>query len=116
MLILTTRVGESLIIGTEVTVTVMAVKGNQVRMGINAPRNVEVHREEVYERVQAEKARRQSSISLIAGSRQPSQTHLCRSLNAEFTLADPSGSCSPWHGSNFARPIIYKRIKTRPHE
>jgi hypothetical protein len=42
--------------------------------------------------------------------------HLCRGLNVEFTLADPSGSCSPLHGSHFARPIIYKRIKTRPHE
>jgi carbon storage regulator len=56
MLILTRRVGESLMIGTEVTVTVMAVKGNQVRIGINAPKDVQVHREEIFERVQAEKA------------------------------------------------------------
>jgi carbon storage regulator len=56
MLILTRRVGETLMIGTEVTVTVMAVNGNQVRIGINAPKDVAVHREEIYERVQAEKA------------------------------------------------------------
>jgi carbon storage regulator len=56
MLILTRRVGESLMIGAEVTVTVLAVKGNQVRIGIAAPKDVEVFREEIYERVQAEKA------------------------------------------------------------
>jgi carbon storage regulator len=56
MLILTRRVGESLMIGAEVTVTVVAVKGNQVRLGVSAPKDVAVHREEVYDRVQAEKA------------------------------------------------------------
>jgi carbon storage regulator len=56
LLILTRKVGESLKVGEDVTVTVMAVKGNQVRIGINAPRDVEVHREEIYERVQAERA------------------------------------------------------------
>jgi len=56
MLILTRKVGESLMIGAEVTVTVMGIKGNQVRIGINAPKDVEVHREEIYDRVQAEKA------------------------------------------------------------
>jgi carbon storage regulator len=55
MLILTRRVGESLMIGAEVTVTVLAVRGNQVRIGIDAPKHVEVFREEVYERVQNEK-------------------------------------------------------------
>jgi carbon storage regulator len=54
MLILTRRVGETVMIGNDVTVTVLGVKGNQVRVGINAPKNVAVHREEIYERIKRE--------------------------------------------------------------
>ena len=55
MLILTRRIGETLLIGTEVTVTVLAAKGNQVQIGISAPQDVQVHRAEVYRRVQQER-------------------------------------------------------------
>ncbi len=55
MLILTRRVGETLMVGDDVTVTVLGVKGNQVRIGVDAPKDVAVHREEIYQRIQSEK-------------------------------------------------------------
>ena len=54
MLILTRRVGESLMVGEDITVTVLGVKGNQVRIGVNAPRDVAVHREEIFNRIQGD--------------------------------------------------------------
>ena len=55
MLILTRKVGDAIVIGEDVTVTVLGVKGNQVRIGVNAPKSISVHREEVYERIRNEK-------------------------------------------------------------
>ena len=63
MLILTRRVGETLMVGEDITVTVLGVKGNQVRVGINAPRNVAVHREEIYNKIQRDDEQKSAEVS-----------------------------------------------------
>lgn len=68
MLILTRRIGESVMIGDDVTLMVLGVKGNQVRIGINAPRTVEVHREEIYERIKREQRGEEANGNTSAGS------------------------------------------------
>jgi carbon storage regulator len=69
MLILTRRVGETVVIGDEVQVTVLGVKGNQVRLGVTAPRDVSVHRQEIYERIQKEQSAGSGSQSRPAERR-----------------------------------------------
>ena len=64
MLILTRRIGETLIIGDDVNITVLGVKGNQVRLGINAPKDVSVHREEIYLRIQQEKQGTETDVEV----------------------------------------------------
>ena len=68
MLILTRRVGETVVIGNDVTVTVLGVKGNQVRLGVNAPREVAVHREEIFERIKREQTEESQQRPQVVGA------------------------------------------------
>ena len=93
MLILTRRVGETVVIGNDVTVTVLGVKGNQVRLGVNAPREVAVHREEIYERIKREQAeddaRPQQAVSAVRGRTAPVLAEAEEGLTrAAVTLAE----------------------------
>jgi len=83
MLILTRRVGETLMVGDDVTVTVLSVKGNQVRIGVNAPKTVAVHREEIYRRIEEEKmsASHDKETTNIVNARD--KTHFCQPPQSE---------------------------------
>ena len=71
MLILTRRVGETLMVGDEVSITVLGVKGNQVRIGVNAPKEIAVHREEIYQRIQHERSMHEH-LTILEQDYQPS--------------------------------------------
>jgi len=91
MLILTRRPGESVMIGDDITITVIAIKGNQLRLGFTAPQNIAVHREEVYQRIQAEKI-----------------TNISQARSGNFPLRiERSPKCSS--GSDFGYPRLDSR-------
>ena len=75
MLILTRRIGESLMIGDNINVTVLGIRGNQVRIGVNAPKDVAVHREEIYEKIQHEKRGHEAPATGTPPEEAPPENH-----------------------------------------
>ena len=101
MLILTRRVGETVMIGDDVTITVLGVKGNQVRVGINAPKHVAVHREEIYERIKREQ--QPEDVAADKPKTRPVRPGLSRpALAGRRTRAPPRTARPGWHGKRAA--------------
>jgi carbon storage regulator len=92
MLILTRRVGETIVIGDDVIVTVLGIKGNQVRIGINAPKTVTVHREEIYQRIQQEKntSPKQEEATPVQAAVAPTTTTTRKKRETKADKADKS--------------------------
>ena len=88
MLILTRRVGETIVIGDDVIVTVLGIKGNQVRIGINAPKDLSVHREEIYQRIQQEKNTTPKSDETVASSTSTATTTVRKKREPKVIIKD----------------------------
>lgn len=100
MLILTRRVGETLMIGDEVSVTVLGVKGNQVRLGVNAPKDIAVHREEIYQRILHERGGEHGDTAAMGYDRishaMPERSHVASMNHLENRgFGQPSAGFNP---------------------